>query len=295
MPFELQGHRGARGLAPENTLPSFELALDAGVSSIETDLRLTRDVQVVLFHDACVSEKLCERGPGADVPDPRWHPPVHSLTLQQLRGYRVVRNPDSARFPGQEARLTPVAQEFVKERGIDPFAIPSLTDLFQFGRQYAAAHPKAERVVFDLECKAMPFDPEERARADLLTRESLVAVWAARVVDRVRVRSFDHRLVRAMKEMEPALQGAVLIADTAPVDPALMTNDALAETYCPDYHFLDEDLVRRLHEDNMKVIPWTVNDPAAWERLLAWGVDGITTDYPNQLAVFLKERGVEVL
>src|SRR5437879_1234235 len=133
MPFDLQGHRGARGLRPENTLPSFEEALDAGVTSVETDLHLTRDGVVVLCHDPLIA-------------GPPWAPPegaapgpvaVHSLALEELRRYRADRNPDPVRFPGQEAVVTPLARAFVRERGMDPYAVPTLADLFHFAEAYA--------------------------------------------------------------------------------------------------------------------------------------------------------------
>ena len=68
---------------------------------------------------------------------------------------------------------------------------------------------------------------------------------------------------------------------------------AEADLYCPDVNFLDEPQVRQLHEAGVRVLPWTVNDEADWERLLGWGVDGITTDYPDRLADWLRRRGVE--
>src|SRR5881275_3094819 len=98
--FDLQGHRGARGQRPENTLPSFEAALDAGVSSIETDLHLTRDDVVVLYHDPHLAPThLRPLAPGAPpVPDePKVR--VRTLTLAELRAYAADRNPDPKRFP----------------------------------------------------------------------------------------------------------------------------------------------------------------------------------------------------
>src|SRR5919108_6406677 len=113
MPFNLQGHRGARGLKPENTLPSFEAALDAGVSSIETDVHLTRDGVPVLVHDAL----LAGAGPSAAAVA------VSTLTLAELRRLRVAENPDRKRFPRQRADLDPVARRFAQERGLDPYGV----------------------------------------------------------------------------------------------------------------------------------------------------------------------------
>src|SRR3954470_22797234 len=102
-PFLLQGHRGARGLRPENTLPSFEAALDAGVTTVETDLHLTRDGVAVLCHDARLGEWWATPLGSAPVLGPAHRPAISSLTVEELRGYRADRNPDPARFPGQSA------------------------------------------------------------------------------------------------------------------------------------------------------------------------------------------------
>jgi len=281
--LEIQGHRGARGLLPENTLPSFEAALDAGAHSIETDLHLTKDDVVVLYHDARVTDRLC-------VPHPRRPRLVRSMTLKQLRRYRVG-----------DAKATPVAQHFAKARGFDPYAIPTLDDLFLFVANYAASPKKtaterarARLLIFDLELKRVPFEPETigdgftGAAAGLLERLVLAAVHRAGVLDRVRVRSFDHRAVRAIKQREPTLQTAILIYETAPCHVARLLEDAGADVYCPDYRFIDEGIVRQVHAAKKKIIPYTVNDEADWERLIAWRVDGITTDYPSDLAEFLE-------
>src|SRR2546423_1676690 len=99
--FELQGHRGARGLKPENTLPSFEAAMDCGVSAIETDVHLTADNLPILFHDEHISEQLCRARPGHNVPDPATRPALRSLGAKELQGYVVDRNPDPVSFPRQ--------------------------------------------------------------------------------------------------------------------------------------------------------------------------------------------------
>ena len=95
------------------------------------------------------------------------------------------------------------------------------------------------------------------------------------------VRCFDHRSLAAIKALEPTLAVAVLIAETTPVSPGLLARQAGADVYCPDYRFVDEELIRQAHAEGVRVIPWTVNDAADWRKLRDWGVDGITTDFPG--------------
>src|SRR5262249_46486366 len=166
-PVEIQGHRGARGLKPENTLPSFEAAIDAGATSIETDVHLTRDGVPVLTHDPIVSERLFRLAPGSTSPPPSSHLLVSALTLAELRGYCAARNPDASRFPEQDATPTPLATKFAAARGLHPYAAPTVADLLAFVDAYAVDPAKnaeqqaqARTLRFDLELKRVPFHPE---------------------------------------------------------------------------------------------------------------------------------------
>ncbi len=307
--FNLQGHRGARALKPENTLPSFEAALDAGVRSIETDVHLTRDGVPVLYHDALVSNPPCtpiQMGASASLGP---FPLVSRFTLADLRGYRADRNPDPRRFPDQDAAVTPLAALFAERYDIHPYTIPTLDELLRFTVDYAgelgaeagksaAQRRRASEVLFDLELKRVPFHPEtigdhfDGARAGVLEERIVEAVRRAGVAARTTVRSFDHRCVRLLRRMEPELTGAVLVAEMAPVEPGELVERAEAQVYCPGYLFVDAALVRQVHAAGARVLPWTVNQPEHWQRLLDWGVDGITTDTPDRLAAFLRERDI---
>ncbi len=296
--FNLQGHRGARGLRPENTLPSFESALDVGVSSIETDLHLTGDGVVVLCHDPILSPRVVSPLPGS--PPLTGRLLVAGLSLERLRGYRAAGNPDPLRFPQQQADVPLLAADYAARHGIDPHAIPTLADLFRFVADYAGEagaragktqqqRRQASRLIFDLELKRVPFFPEAindsftGQAPGLLEQRIVEAVRSAGVVERTVVRSFDHRCVRWLRQLEPGLTGAVLIAEIAPIDPAELVRQAEAQIYCPAYQFLDRDLVQRVQAAGYQVLPWTVNDSEHWDRLLEWGVDGITTDFPDRL------------
>jgi glycerophosphoryl diester phosphodiesterase len=307
--FNLQGHRGARALYPENTLPSFEAALDAGVRSVETDVHLTRDGVVVLCHDPLLCDPPCtllhpELAAPSAVP-----PLVSRFTLAELRGYRADGNPDPRRFPDQRVAVTPLAALFAEQHGLHPYGIPTLEELLQFAADYAgelgAQAGKSERqrqrarnVLFDLELKRVPFHPEtindhyDGTMPGLLEERIVETVRRWNVIARTTVRSFDHRCVRLLRQMEPGLTGAILIAETAPAAPAELIERAEAQVYCPGYLFLDKAIVRQVQSVGARVLPWTVNQPEHWQRLLDWGVDGITTDVPDRLAHYLRERSI---
>jgi glycerophosphoryl diester phosphodiesterase len=309
--FDLQGHRGARGLKPENTLPSFEFALDFGVSTIETDVHLTQDGVPVLIHDACLNERVFQLTSTPTATDVHEHAALISkLTFEQLRKNVAIGNPDPHRFRRQDPSITPLAQIYADQTGMHPYAVPTVSDLFAFAKMYAsekgsvagktdAQRARALRVCFDLELKRVPFFPVV-IRDDFnvksggqLERCVLGAIRTAKLVDRTRVRSFDHRCVKILRHLEPGLAASVLIAETAPVSPGELVRRADAQTYCPDYRFLDEIQVQQCHADGIRVVPWTVNELEHWARLIDWGVDGITTDYPDELARYLLERNIE--
>jgi glycerophosphoryl diester phosphodiesterase len=306
--FNLQGHRGARALKPENTLPSFESAFDAGVGSVETDVHLTRDGVAVLLHDALVCDPPCVPIRPQPTPSDRILL-VSRFSLAELRGFRADRNPNPRRFPDQNAEVTPAARLFAEQHGIDPYTIPTLDDLFQFTNAYAGElgtragkseeqRRRARTLLFDLELKRVPFHPEtigdgfDGTNPGLLEERLVEAVRKAGVVMRTTVRSFDHRCVRLLRRMEPGLTGAVLIAETTPVNAAELVERAEAQVYCPGYQFVDAALVRQVQSAGARVLPWTVNQPEHWQRLLDWGVDGITTDAPDRLAAYLRQRGI---
>jgi glycerophosphoryl diester phosphodiesterase len=295
--FNLQGHRGARGLKPGNTLPSFETALDIGVTSIEMDLHLSQDGHVIVAHDPTV------QGPSG-------RRLISTLQRDELKEYSAATERDRDRFPLQESSPTPLAAAFAGQHlDGDPFALLTLDELYGFMTAYAGKlgrdvgkkaeqRTRAGQVVIDLELKRVSGRPERIGDAfngtklGLMERQVLECVHRHAAVERTVVRSFDHRSVLTLKLHEPRLQTAVIIANAAPVAPQELVCRAGASIYGVDVNFLDELQVRQLHEASIAVIPWTVNDPVDWNRLLTWGVDGICTDYPDQLAALLRQRGI---
>lgn len=310
MPFDLQGHRGARGLKPENTLPGFEAALDLMVSSLETDLHLTKDGVPVLSHDEAVSEKLARIVGKNAVPAPDKRPRISGLTLEQLRCYAVDRNPEPERFPRQDNQPTPVAEAFAKQHGFPIYTLPTVADLIAFVDAYAGElgkkagktelqRSRARQVRFALELKRVPFRPEHIGDVfdgDLegeFERKVIELVRKAGVVERTTFQCFDHRAIRAARKLEPKLTGAALISNTAPVSIPQLMEAATAQVYSPEFTFLDVRQVRQAQEAKVRVIPYTINEIDDMKRLLDWGVDGIITDYPNRLVPLLQARHMQ--
>ncbi len=283
--FEVHGHRGARGLAPENTLPGFERALDLGVDALEADLRLTVDGVVVVAHDPSVSRALCTleaRAEGPRAPDPARLPEdapalqIAALTFAQLERYRCDRNPSARRFPAQRADPALVA-------GAD-FRIPSLEALCAFVEAYAAdprepigLRARARHVRFNLETKR----DGSTAEASSLERAVVDAVMRHGLARRVLVQSFDAGSLAEVHRLAPALPLALLTRSpfAGPEDAAVTG----AGTWSPDFRYLTAADVRAAHALGLRVLPYTVDELEDLRGVLHLGVDGIISDRPDRL------------
>jgi glycerophosphoryl diester phosphodiesterase len=291
--FDLQGHRGARGLRPENTLPAFEYALDLGVTSLELDLHFSQDDIVVVTHDGVIGKNCRLEGQTAP---PRPSPQIRQLTRQELKQYRCDLNPNSNRFPNQSPESMPLAQ--------DDYTIPTLEELFQFVDAYAASELKTEvqrqnaaEVRFNIETKRKPNQPEligddfDGKAPGLFEQQIIALVEQYDLVSRVTIQSFDHRSINVIPQLNPQVETVALTSEA--VEPANITAKTSAKIWSPDYRALTAAKIKVAHEADLLVIPWTVNDPNTMENLIDWGVDGLITDYPNILADILNERGIE--
>ncbi|MGH8724049.1 MAG: glycerophosphodiester phosphodiesterase [Burkholderiales bacterium] len=263
--FDLQGHRGARGLAPENTLPAFERALAIGVDTLELDVGVTRDGVVVVHHDRRLNPDLA-RGPGG-----KWvsapAPTIHSMTLEQLRAYDVGRI-----RPGSD-----YAKRFPHQTAIDGTRIPKLSELF------AIAPP---RVRFNIETKLVPEAPDETLAPEPFARALLAEMRKAGVAARTTIQSFDFRTLKVVEREAPEIQTAYLTSGKSS-DPAKLPASR-GRIWSPNFQDLDAEKLRIARSLGLKVVVWTVNEPADIRRVLEMKVDGIISDYPDRVREEMK-------
>ncbi|MGH8732884.1 MAG: glycerophosphodiester phosphodiesterase, partial [Burkholderiales bacterium] len=257
--FDLQGHRGTRGAAPENTLPAFAAALGVGVTTLELDVGVTRDGVVVIHHDRRLNPDLA-RGP-----DGKWvtapAPTIHSLSFQDLQGYDVGRL-----RPGSE-----YAQRFPHQQSIDGTRIPRLADLFAMARS----------VRFNIETKLVPEAPEETLAPEPFARALIAEVRKAGAAARTTIQSFDFRTLKVVEREAPEISTAYLTSGRKS-DPA-QVHAAGARIWSPNFQDLDAEKLRAARSLGLKVIVWTVNEPADIARALDMKVDGIISDYPDRV------------
>ncbi|WP_263784942.1 glycerophosphodiester phosphodiesterase family protein [Salinibacter grassmerensis] len=272
--FDLQGHRGARGLVPENTIPAFRRALAIGVTTLEMDVVVSADGQVVVSHEPWMNPDICTLPSGDPVPEgsAREHN-LYQLSYAEIERYDCGRrqHPD---FPQQASQ---------------PAAKPRLRDVIAMAEAYAAEHNRPP-AFYNIEIKSRPegdgtFHPEPEAFAQRV----LKVVREHGVAARTTIQSFDERALRAARRLredrdaDTAVQFSLLVADgTAESLPDQI--DALGFTpaiYSPAYSAVDDALLRAARDRGLQVVPWTVNERDAMRRLIRLGVDGLITDYPD--------------
>jgi len=266
--FDLQGHRGARGHAPENTLPGFERALAMGVDTLELDVGVTRDGVVVIHHDRRLNPDVA-RGP-----DGKWvrapAPTLHSLTYAELQRYDVGRI-----RPGSEYE-----KRFPHQKPLDGTRIPRLADLLRL----------SSSVKFNIETKLAPEAPDETLPPEPFARALIAEVRKAGAEARTTIQSFDFRTLAVVQREAPEMRTAYLTSGTKGESVPRMVHAAGGPVWSPNFQDLDPAALAAARALGLKVIPWTVNEPADIERVLAMKVDGIISDYPDRVSAALKQR-----
>jgi glycerophosphoryl diester phosphodiesterase len=296
--FDLQGHRGARGLAPENTLPAFARALSIGVGTLELDVGVTADGVVVVSHDRRLNPDIA-RGT-----DGRWvrgrTRAIRELTFHELQRYDVGRI-----RPGSD-----YSKRFPDQRKMDGVRIPKLEDVFELAR-----HARNDEVRFNIETKISPEAPDETLGPEEFARALIGVVRASGTVSRATIQSFDWRTLALVQREAPEIATSYLTSQSASLDNIRaghregspwtagvqfrdhgsvprMVKAAGGAIWSPDYRELGEALVKEAQALGLKVLPWTVNDPTDMERLIAWGVDGMITDRPDRLREVMAAKGL---
>ena len=293
---DLQGHRGARGLAPENTLPAFARALALGVDTLELDTGVTRDGVVVIHHDPALNPDIARDRDG------KWldakGPAIRSLNYAELQQYDVGRLK-----PG-----TSYAKRYPDQQAVDGTRIPRLADLFAMVREKGD-----QRVRFNIEIKTHPGFPDETLAPEPFAQALVAEIRKAGVGARTTIQSFDWRALQAAQRIAPEIPTVYLSAQQPWLDniaaagpegsrwtagfqfndhgsvPA-MVKAAGGAVWSPYYGDLDAAKMRLAKALGLEVVVWTVNETQAAERVLELGVDGIISDRPDLMKQLVEER-----
>lgn len=292
--FDLQGHRGARGHAPENTLAAFRAALAQGVHTLELDVHVTRDGHVVITHDPRLNAAFTRDAQGRWIDEPG--PAVIQSTLAELQRLDLGRPRPGTRYAQQWPELKPSDGE----------RMPTLAALFE-----EVVRLGASGVRFNIETKLNPNTPELTPAAEPFAQALVEVVRRHGMAARVSIQSFDWSTLHVARRLAPEIPTVALSAQQKFLDNITdgrwtagltlaahggsvprMAKAAGAAVWSPFHGDLTEALLAEARSLGLKVVPWTVNDPAIIERLLDWRVDGIISDYPDRVRAAMARRGM---
>jgi glycerophosphoryl diester phosphodiesterase len=256
--IQVHGHRGARAMRPENTIPAFQYAIGIGVDVLELDMAVTKDNVLVVSHDPTLLPKICEGPkPGAA---------IHELTLAQLREYDCGKrkNPD-----------------FPKQQPVPGTRVPSLDEVFALGR--------GNNVQFNIETKIFLDRPELTPSPEEFVKLVLAEVRKHHLEKRIILQSFDFRTLHVMKKLAPEIRLAALY-EGPPKSFVEIAKEADAGIISPHYSLVTKEQVATAHKSGLEVVPWTANTPAEWDKLVDAKVDAIISDDPAALIAYLKAK-----
>ncbi|MCM0021680.1 MAG: glycerophosphodiester phosphodiesterase [Tagaea sp.] len=294
--FDLQGHRGARGLAPENTLPAFARAIAIGVATLELDTGVSADGAIVVAHDRRLNPDFTRDASGQWIAAPG--PRLRDLTLAELKRLDV-----GALKPG-----TDYARNFASQAPIPGTRMPTLAEV--------ASLPGAERLRFNVETKISPLAPDETLAPEAFARALIAEIRSLGIAERTTIQSFDWRTLAIAAREAPEIARAYLtferganetvfkgkgVSPWTGLDAAAHGNStprlvaaAGGKIWSPFFRDLDAPLVAEAKRLGLTVIPWTVNETADMDRVLGLGVDGLITDYPDRAKALLDAKGIRV-
>ncbi|WP_425390148.1 glycerophosphodiester phosphodiesterase family protein [Ekhidna sp.] len=263
--IDIQGHRGARGLAPENSIPAFILATELGVTTLEMDVVISKDDRVVVSHEPYFSPIFCLDSEGNKLPEDSVIN-LYKLNYSEIRAFDCGSS-GNEKYPEQ------------KKIAVYKPLLKNVIDTVESFTQTNQLNP----IQYNIELKSKrktegEFHPYPENFSDLvygLLKEQ-------DILNRVTIQSFDFRILQYFNQKYPDIKLVLLIENE--LDWAVNV-DSLGfnpEVYSPYYPLLSRAVVKEIQDAGMKVVPWTVNEPTKVEQLIAWGVDGIITDYPDR-------------
>ena len=266
--IDIQGHRGCRGLMPENTLPAFEKAIDLGVHTIELDLAISKDRKIVVSHEPYINRLFCLDTLGNEIfPKDSISFNLFKMTYQEIKAFDCGTK-KFYRFPEQQKMKT---------------YKPLLSEVFKLVKD------KNSKVKFNIEIKADPkYDDIYTPKPEEFVRLVLGLINEYEVFELTNLQSFDLRILEEIKRQSPKMEVALLVEGNEAIKEKLSRLSYSPEIISPYFKLLDKEIVKDYRAKGFKIIPWTINTIEDMQLMLNYDVDSIITDYPDRLTKLLK-------
>ncbi|MFH0760018.1 MAG: glycerophosphodiester phosphodiesterase family protein [Bacteroidota bacterium] len=272
---EINGHRGCRGLMPENTIPAFLKAVDVGATYLELDVVISQDNQVVISHEAYMNYATCLDSTGNPIPkEKQTQYKIYGMTMDQIRKFDCGSLPYPS-FPEQEkmkvtkplfSEMIDAVESYVKQQDLKP-------------------------VSYNIEIKCSPegdnvFHPEPARMVDLV----LAVLKDKGIEDRCFIQSFDVRPLQYLHSIQPDMRTGLLIQNVRTMKHNLKKLGYTPTYYNPYYMLVTRKLLKQLHKRRIQLYAWTVNKDKDIQKMMDLGVDGIITDYPHRVKAIVDQH-----
>lgn len=263
--IDWQGHRGARGLSPENTIPSFLKALEFPITTLELDVVMSKDSQMIVSHEPWMSHHICNTLTKEVITKEEEEQfLIYNMTYEEIKKYDCGSR-GNKRFSEQQ-----------KIKAYKPSLFDMITEVELFCKKNNRAEPN-----YNIEIKSrVEWDDIKTPKPERFAQVLLKELDALSIINRTTIQSFDVRSLKAVKLLNDTITTAYLV-EQPNVAKNMASLGYLPEIYSPYYALLNEANIDSIHNIGMKIIPWTINDQETMQRLIKAGVDGIITDYPN--------------
>jgi glycerophosphoryl diester phosphodiesterase len=264
--FDWQGHRGARGILPENTVPAFIKSLQYDVRTLEMDVAISKDGKVVISHEPWFSHSISTSPGGTPVSDEmEKNYLIHQMDYKDIKAFDVGSR-GNPRFPQQEKMK---------------IHKPTLEEVVKAVNKYCKKNNQ-ELPFYNIEIKSRPnWDGKLAPAPAKFARILIDEINRLKIHDKTCIQSFDTRSLLAVNAIDKKITTAYLIENINPFAENMAKLDFIPTIYSPYYQLVTDSLVHQVHEYGMDIIPWTINKVKDMKRIKALGVDGIITDYPN--------------
>lgn len=266
--FDLQGHRGCRGLMPENSIQAMKRAVDLGVTTLEMDVVISKDHQALLSHEPFLSHEICKTADGNEISEKD----EKAYNLYQMT-YSEIKKCDC----GSKIHPRFLSQEKMKTYK------PLLSEIIDTIENYIKKKYPKRKIYYNIETKSDPggdnnFHPAPDTFVDIM----MAILKQKNISKRVYIQSFDVRTLQYIHKKYTTYKTVLLVENELPITENLKILGFKPTVYSPDFHLLDAQKVAFLHQKHIQVIPWTVNENDDIQKVKNYGVDGLISDYPDR-------------
>ena len=268
--FDLQGHRGAVGLFPENSIIGFVETVKLGVTTLEMDVVITKDNKVVVSHEPWISNKKCIDIRGNDISDDILSENIFLMTYDEIKNF------DCGTLPN------PYHSNQKKISVVKPLLVEVISRVEEVSQS---------KIRYNIEVKSQIgsdqiFHPKFNEFVDLVVHD----IKSKNIEDRVTIQSFDFRVLKYLKNQYPSFKISMLVNESYDYNDILDDLGFYPDIYSPNFKNLTQGIVKKIQEKKIRVIPWTVNSIDDIVKILEWDVDGIISDYPDRVKYLLYEK-----